>query len=104
MNEEQLAKIESAVVTLLAAYDPVHMPSLTISKFVDRLKADPMWTDAEIVEMQTRVLRIVLYRQQHPEANPNSNLDTNQTIGAAHPGPPPRNKRRKYWPNSILST
>lgn len=103
MNEEQLAKIESAVVTLLAAYDPVHMPFSTISKFVDRLKADPTWTDAEIVEMQTRVLRIVLYRQQLPEANPNSNLDTNRTMGAGHPGPP-RNKRRKYRANPILST
>lgn len=67
MNEDQIAKIESAVVACLNAYDPLHMPFATISKFVDKLKADPNWTPEEIIEMQTRVLRIILYRQANPE-------------------------------------
>lgn len=66
-TDDQLAKIESTVAELFAACDPLRMPFSTVSKFVDRLKADSAWTAEEIVEMQTRDLRIILYRQQQSE-------------------------------------
>lgn len=63
MNRAQTAKIEVAVTECLDDCDPHMMPFTSIDKFIARLKADPNWTDAEIVELQSRVIRAILARQ-----------------------------------------
>jgi hypothetical protein len=52
MTPEQLNKIEEAA-RCLSRCDHSNVPFLTASQFLGQLKADPTWTDAEIIEMQT---------------------------------------------------
>jgi len=65
MDEEQLAKIESAVAKCLSGCDDI-TPFKQLSAFINSLKDDPEWTDRDIIEVQTRVIRVLLYRSQHP--------------------------------------
>lgn len=68
MDESQLAKIESAVAECLAACGEV-TPFLHTSAFIEKLKADPAWRADEIIEVQTRVIRILLYRSAADKAS-----------------------------------
>jgi len=64
MDEEQLAKIESAMAECLELCRATDRPFMRLTAFLDKLKADTTWTDAERIELQTRVIRVLVYRMQ----------------------------------------
>ena len=62
MTPEQTAKIEFGVAACLErCSDPTRLYS-SVAAFMEELKADPTWTDRELIELQTRVIRILLQR------------------------------------------
>jgi hypothetical protein len=42
-------------------------PFTRISEYIASLQADPAWTEAEIIELQTRVMRVLLFRGGKPQ-------------------------------------
>ena len=53
-------KIEEEERKCLAACDHEERPFTCIAAFLEKLSRDPSWTDAEILELQTNVVRVVL--------------------------------------------
>jgi len=66
MNAEQNARIESALATCLDECRAKDRPFTRISEYIASLQADPAWTEAEIIELQTRVIRVLLFRGGKP--------------------------------------
>ena len=60
MTYEHFAKIEAAATRCLELCDRSPLPFTTVAQFVERLKADSTWTDREIIEMQMRVISVLL--------------------------------------------
>ena len=69
MNSEQEAKIESGVATCLDACRSTDRPYSRVVEYIAGLKDDPEWTADEIIELQTRVIRVLLYRGGRPPAS-----------------------------------
>jgi len=71
MNAEQNAKIESALAACLDECRATDRPYTRVSEYIASLQEDPDWTLEEIIELQTRVIRVLLYRGGRPgEADP----------------------------------
>lgn len=66
MNAEQTAKIESALAACLEECRSPDRPYTRVSEYVASLQNDPDWATAEIIELQTRVIRVLLYRHGRP--------------------------------------
>jgi hypothetical protein len=75
MDSEQYAKIESAVDECLSVCAKADRPYVRLSAFLAKLNADG-WTAAEIIELQTRVIRVLLYRHQQDEDSRNRPPDS----------------------------
>ena len=70
MTPEQTAKIEAGVAACLErCQNPARMYS-SVAAFMEGLKADPAWTAAELIELQTRVIRILLQRHHGNDSTP----------------------------------
>jgi hypothetical protein len=67
MNAEQSAKIESALGSCLEECRATDRPYTRVSEFIAGLQGDPEWTPSEIIELQTRIIRVLLYRNGRPE-------------------------------------
>jgi len=59
MDSVEYVKIESAVAACLAECRATDRPYLRLTSNIERLKAEA-WTDTEIIELQTRVVRKLL--------------------------------------------
>lgn len=66
MNAEQTAKIENALATLLEECRAVDRPYTRVAQFIGELQNDPNWTAAEIIELELRLIRTLLYRGGRP--------------------------------------
>lgn len=63
MTPEQTAKFDAGVAACLdRCKDSTRLYS-SVTAFLEELKGDPTWTDRELIELQTRVIRILLQRQ-----------------------------------------
>jgi|SRR3982751_4327703 hypothetical protein len=70
VTPEQIAKIEAGVAACLErCQNPTRMYS-GVAAFIEGLKADPAWTAAELIELQTRVIRILLQRHHGDDPTP----------------------------------
>ena len=66
MNDELNAKIEAAVRESREFDSSTDLPFTKLAAFIHRLRADPNWTDSEIIELQTRVIRDLMSRRNQP--------------------------------------
>ncbi len=66
LSPEQEARIESGLAECLNECRSTDRPYTRISAFIAELQCDPDWTSAEIIELQTRVIRVLLYRHGRP--------------------------------------
>lgn len=71
-TDKQLIKIDSGVATFLARIESSSIPFSSLTWFIDELKGSPDWTRDEIIELQTRALRLILYRQRLLAKKPDS--------------------------------
>src|SRR5262245_18123310 len=62
MDEAQRAKIETGVVNCLDECRASDQPYSRVSAFIAGLKANPDWTAEEIIDLQTQVIRALLFR------------------------------------------
>lgn len=70
----QTAKIDAGVTACLkSCQDPTRLYS-SVSAFMEGMKADPSWTAQELIELQTRVIRILLQRH-HGDDPPRKESD-----------------------------
>jgi hypothetical protein len=67
MNAEQTAKIESAVANCLEECRATDRPYSRVTEFIAGLQGDPDWTPQEVIELQTRIIRVLLYRHGRPK-------------------------------------
>jgi hypothetical protein len=65
MDAEQRAKIDAVLRECLDDCQGSRHPYTRLSTYFEGLKANPNWTPAEIIELQTRVIRILLHRQKN---------------------------------------
>lgn len=61
MDAERSGKMEAAILHCLDECRG-ERPYSRLTAFVEGLKADPNWSSAEIVELQTQVIRALLFR------------------------------------------
>jgi hypothetical protein len=66
MDSDDHSKISSAVVDCLDECQATDRPYVCVSAFLDQLKADG-WTDRDIMELQTQVIRELLDQQYRDE-------------------------------------
>jgi len=57
MEQQQLTKVESAVRDCLDECRDSQTPFTQLAHWLDRLKADPTWSDGELRDFQVRVVR-----------------------------------------------
>jgi hypothetical protein len=60
MTDRTFDKIAICAVQCLEACRDEPTPFTKLTAFIERLKADPAWSDADIIEVQTRVIRALL--------------------------------------------
>ncbi len=60
MEQQQTSKVESAVRECLDECRDSQTPFTQLAHWLDRLKADPNWSDVELREFQVRVVRVLL--------------------------------------------
>jgi hypothetical protein len=65
MDGEQQAKIDAALKDCLGRCQDSRHPYTRLSSYLEELKANAAWTPADIIELQTRVIRVLLYRQKN---------------------------------------
>lgn len=63
LDQKQDARISRAGAACLNSCDAEFMPFATIEKYLGTIKADPEWSQSEIIELQTRLIREILNRQ-----------------------------------------
>jgi hypothetical protein len=66
MDSDDYSKIEPAVVVCLDECRATQRPYVCVSAFLDQLRADG-WSDRDIMELQTRVVRKLLEQQYRDE-------------------------------------
>lgn len=71
-TDEQLIKIDANASVFLARCES-GTPLSSLTWFIEDLKADPSWTSEEIIELQTMVIRLLVYRHRLTEQKPESN-------------------------------
>ena len=81
MDNAQLAKIETGVLNCLDECRAADQPYTRMSAYIEGLKANPDWTADEIVELQTQVIRALLFRH---------GLRDNLAATASQPASPPK--------------
>ena len=59
MTEDQILKIETALDLYKDECLGKVLPYTALSRFLETLKADSLWTDEEMTELQIRVLRLL---------------------------------------------
>jgi len=62
MGTAQKTKIETGVLNCLDECRAVDQPYTRVTAFIEGLKANPDWSADEIVELQTQVIRALLFR------------------------------------------
>src|SRR4029450_8320552 len=62
MDEAQKTKIDTGVLNCLDECRAVDQPYTKVTAFIEGLKANPDWSADEIVELQTQVIRALLFR------------------------------------------
>lgn len=62
MTPEQTAKIEAGVAACLERCQDSTRLYSSVTAFIEDLKRSADWTDKELIELQTRVIRILLQR------------------------------------------
>jgi len=62
MDAEAATKIDAGVNTCLELAKATDQPFTAVSRFIESLSADPKWAPAEIIELQTRVIRVMMYK------------------------------------------
>jgi hypothetical protein len=67
MNAEQNARIESALATCLDECRAKDRPYSRVTEYIASLQGEPDWTLEEIIELQSRVIRVLLYRGGKPQ-------------------------------------
>jgi len=67
MSPEQNAKIDAGVTACLERCQDPSRIFTTVSAFIQELRAEQEWTDAELSELQIRVIRILLKRHEGGE-------------------------------------
>lgn len=60
MEQQQQTKVESAIQSCLDECRASHTPFTLLAEWLDNLKADPSWSEAELREFQVRVVRILM--------------------------------------------
>ena len=59
-------KINAGLGACLEHCKQTDRPFTSVSAFIESLKHDPIWSDAEVIELQTRVIRHLLHHRVHP--------------------------------------
>jgi hypothetical protein len=67
MNAEQNARIESALAACLDECRATDRPYTRVTEYIAALREDPEWSADEVIELQTRVIRVLLYREGRPK-------------------------------------
>ena len=67
MNTEQNARIEAALASCLAECRSQDRPCTRVTEFISGLRAEADWTSDEIIELQLRVIRVLLLRGGRPQ-------------------------------------
>ena len=62
MNDEQNGRIESELARCLKECVSTDRPHDRVLDLIAALKADPEWTESEIIELQSRIIWVLLYR------------------------------------------
>lgn len=63
MTNEEEAKIDGGVRECLEVCQTTNRPFYGLKAFIGGLQDDSAWTDKEIIELQTRVIRTLLIRR-----------------------------------------
>ena len=58
-------KIDAGVAACLEHCKQTDRPFSSVSAYIESLKHEPVWSDAEVIELQTRVIHALLHRA-HP--------------------------------------
>ena len=75
MTLEQNVKIESGVVACLDKCRGTDRPYMALSAFLNGLQADTDWSDSEVIELQTRIIRLLLHTQNPTAQEPMSDTE-----------------------------
>jgi hypothetical protein len=67
LTNEQEARIAEGVQQCLAECRSTDRPFSRVSAFIADLESNPEWTAKEIIELQTRVIRALLYQRGRPD-------------------------------------
>lgn len=59
MTESKISKAANICLTRTLG---TNRPFFQVKSYIEELKSDPNWTDSEIVEVQTRVIRDLMQR------------------------------------------
>lgn len=70
MDAEQLAKIDAALSLCLDHCKRAARPYTWLSQYLEPLQSNGGWTEAEIIELQTRVIRVLLHEQRNRPNTP----------------------------------
>ena len=81
MDAAQRTKIETGVLNCLDECRAADQPYSRLTAFIEGLKANPNWTSEEIIELQTQVIRSLLFSH---------GLRGNLALAAPQPVTPPR--------------
>ena len=68
MDPKLTPKMEANVRACLKDCDASAAPYEVVNEYLENMKASPHWTDTEIGEFQTRVLRALLGRARREDA------------------------------------
>jgi hypothetical protein len=66
LSSEQEERIKGGLSQCLAECRSTDGPFSRVSAYIQSLQEDPEWTDPEIIELQTRVIRALLYQRGRP--------------------------------------
>jgi hypothetical protein len=66
LTAEQEARISAVAEKCIELATKSATPYTEIGECIEELKRAPDWTEGEIIEVQTRVIRAIL-KQQHPD-------------------------------------
>jgi hypothetical protein len=76
LSSEQEERIASGLAQCLTECRSTDGPFSRVSAYIKSLQEDPEWTEAEIIELQTRVIRALLYQRGRPAGEPDPRKTT----------------------------
>jgi hypothetical protein len=68
--DAQAEKIGSAVERCVAECDASNTPFVCVKSWITRLLLDPEWSERDVIEFQTQVIRILMERARGREIGP----------------------------------